>query len=100
MTKYVIHIIFLLKFLKILLCLSFCICRYCFCTYFVLIVLISFLSLSIKACVFFYFFCCHFFLFKYYFFFIFFFYYNHNIYFLLFDFFVFLNQLKCKIVHC
>ena len=51
MTRYVIHVIFSLKSLKNILCLSFCICRYYFCTYFVSIVLINSHSLFIRTCV-------------------------------------------------
>ena len=51
MTRYVIHIIFLLKSFKNILYLSFYVCRHCFCMYFVSIVLIDSYSLFIRTCI-------------------------------------------------
>jgi len=49
MTKCVIHVIFSLKSFKNILCSSFHICRHCFCTYFMSIVLIDSHSLFIRT---------------------------------------------------
>ncbi len=49
MIRCVIHVNFSLKSFKIILCSSFCVCRYCFCMYFILIVSHDLHLLSIRT---------------------------------------------------